>query len=228
LNSLFERILRNSWLELAFRWILGATFIYSSYSKILAPAEFAKIIYGYDLLPAILINLITIIVPILELVIALALIQGIYPRSAATVVNALLSAFIILISINLIRGHAFNCGCFALQNAGSQVSSSATVMRDFIFLAPGRQVVCPAKWIGRRGKLILKLQKNIFYHLNLNNQGESKWRRMTIKNRPVPAAAVSVSSMSRPCLGSLTLKRAPSFWTWPAAAAPIASKPLSS
>jgi putative oxidoreductase len=140
LNSRLERILQNSWLELASRWILGATFIYSSYSKILAPAEFAKIIYGYDLFPAALINLIAIIVPILELVIALALILGIFPRSAAIVVNALLAAFIILISINLIRGHEFNCGCFALQNSGNQVSSSATILRDFIFLALGMQV----------------------------------------------------------------------------------------
>jgi len=134
------RILQNSWLELASRWILGATFIYSSYSKILAPAEFAKIIYGYDLFPAALINLIAIIVPILELVVALALILGVYPRSAALVVNVLLAAFIISISINLLRGHEFNCGCFAFQNSGNQVSSSATLLRDFIFLALGMQV----------------------------------------------------------------------------------------
>ena len=79
-------------MELAFRWILGVTFIYSSYSKILAPADFAKIIYGYGLFPASLINLIAIIVPYLELVIALALILGIYPRSAVIIVNTLLAA----------------------------------------------------------------------------------------------------------------------------------------
>jgi putative oxidoreductase len=154
LNSLLKRILQNSWLELAFRWILGATFVYSSYSKIFAPAEFAKIIYGYDLFPAALINLIAIIVPILELVIALALILGIYPRSAALVVNALLAAFIISISINLIRGHEFNCGCFAFQNSGNQVSSSTTLWRDFIFLALGMQVFLyrnSRRWCVRQG-----------------------------------------------------------------------------
>ena len=140
MNRLLKRIVQNSWVELAFRWILGATFIYSSYDKILSPADFAKIIYGYGLFPAPLINLIAIIVPYLQLVIAFALILGIYPRSAAIIVNALLAAFVILISINLIRGHEFNCGCFALQISGNQLSPSATILRDLIFLMLGMQI----------------------------------------------------------------------------------------
>jgi putative oxidoreductase len=140
LNSLLKRILQNGWLELASRWILGVTFIYASYGKILSPADFAKIIYGYGLFPATLINLIAIIVPFLQLVIAFALIMGIYPRSAALIVNVLLIAFVILISINLIRGHEFDCGCFALKNSGNQVSSLSTILRDIIFLALGLQV----------------------------------------------------------------------------------------
>ncbi|MBT8365243.1 MAG: DoxX family membrane protein [Deltaproteobacteria bacterium] len=135
-----ESILQNSWLELASRWILGLTFIYASYNKILFPADFAKIIYGYNLFPATLINLIAIILPFLELVVALALIFGIYPRSAVLIVNALLVAFIILLSINLIRGHEFNCGCFALQNSENNVSSQTTIIRDFVYLALGLQV----------------------------------------------------------------------------------------
>jgi hypothetical protein len=63
LSKQFVAGLRNSWVELAFRWILGLTFVYASYHKILVPADFAKIIYGYDLFPEILINLIAIVVP---------------------------------------------------------------------------------------------------------------------------------------------------------------------
>ena len=140
LNRLLKRILQNSWLEMTFRWILGVTFLYASYSKIISPADFAKIIYGYGLFPAALINLIAIIIPFLEIVIAVALMLGIYPRSAALIVNLLLISFVILISINLIRGHEFNCGCFALKNSGNQISSSSTILRDIIFLALGLQV----------------------------------------------------------------------------------------
>ncbi len=129
-----QSIFQNSWLELAARWILGLTFIYASYNKILFPADFAKIIYGYDLFPNVLINLIAIIIPSLELVAALALITGVYPRSAVSIVNALLVAFIILLAINLIRGHEFNCGCFAANNSGSSAVTEVTLIRDFIYL----------------------------------------------------------------------------------------------
>ena len=140
MNRYFNTIFQNSWVELASRWILGLTFIYASYGKILSPADFAKIIYGYDLFPAPLINLIAIILPFLQLVAGLALILGLYPRSAVAIINALLLAFIILLAINLIRGHEFNCGCFALKNSGNNVSSETTLVRDFIYLALGLQV----------------------------------------------------------------------------------------
>ena len=126
---------------MAARWILGLTFIYASYNKILFPADFAKIIYGYDLFPDALINLIAIILPFLELVAALALITGVYPRSAVLIVNVLLVAFIILLSINLIRGHEFDCGCFAIKNSGSTAATEVTLIRDFIYLALGIQVL---------------------------------------------------------------------------------------
>ena len=135
-----KRILQNSWLELISRWVLGWTFIYASYSKILSPADFAKIVYGYDLFPEALINLIAITVPFLELVVGLALIFGIYPRSAALIVNALLVAFIVILSINLIRGHEFNCGCFSLQDTDNAVSSQTTIFRDIVYLALGLQI----------------------------------------------------------------------------------------
>lgn len=134
--------MQNSWLELAGRWILGLTFIYASYHKILFPADFAKIIYGYDLFPNALINLIALILPFVELVAGLALISGVYPRSAALVVNALLAAFIILLSINLIRGHEFDCGCFAADNSGSTAATAFTLLRDFIYFALGWQIFC--------------------------------------------------------------------------------------
>ena len=79
LNKSIRTLFGNHWIELAVRWILGVIFVYASYNKILAPAAFAKIIYGYDLFPAVFINLIAIIVPFLELFAGLALIIGVYP-----------------------------------------------------------------------------------------------------------------------------------------------------
>jgi uncharacterized membrane protein YphA (DoxX/SURF4 family) len=135
-----KNILQNSWIELAARWILGLTFIYASYHKILAPADFAKIVYGYDLFPNGAINLIAIVLPFIELSAGLALILGLYPRSAALIINGMLVAFIIVLTINLIRGHEFNCGCFSVKEAGAFSSAESTLVRDIIYLILGLQI----------------------------------------------------------------------------------------
>ena len=137
MNNSFANILDNSWVELAARWLLGATFIYASYSKILVPAVFAKIIYGYDLFPAALINLFAITLPFVELMAGLALIIGLYPRSAAVIINAMLLAFIVSLSINIIRGHEFDCGCFAIGADSQSNFSGPLLIRDFVYLALG-------------------------------------------------------------------------------------------
>jgi uncharacterized membrane protein YphA (DoxX/SURF4 family) len=141
LNNLKQAIVNNSWIELAARWILGFTFIYASFHKILSPQDFAKIVYGYDLFPHVLINLIAIIIPFLELVAGLALIIGLYPRSAAIIINILLLAFVAALTINLIRGHEFDCGCFPTGQSESTSSSEVTLVRDIIYFFLGIQVI---------------------------------------------------------------------------------------
>ena len=140
MNRQLKSVFDNSWIELVARWILGVTFIYASYHKILAPAEFAEIVYGYDLFPGVSINLIAIILPFVELFSGVALILGIYPRSAALIVNGMLLAFFVALSINLIRGHEFDCGCFSLYASGDSVSSSQVLVRDIVCLVLGLQV----------------------------------------------------------------------------------------
>ncbi len=103
---------RLAWIELLARWVVGLLFIMASLHKILQPADFAQIVYSYQLFPAFSINLIAIFLPFVELVAGLALVFGIYPRAAAAIVNALLASFMLIIAFNLMRGHEFDCGCF--------------------------------------------------------------------------------------------------------------------
>jgi len=137
LTNSAKRLLRNPWLELAARVMLGATFIYASYHKIIAPAEFAKLIYGYDLFPPETINLIAIIVPFVELITGIALIIGFYPQSAALILNAMLVFFILIISINRIRGHEFDCGCFSMQTDRLDDSPGYMLGRNLLLLTMG-------------------------------------------------------------------------------------------
>ena len=139
----------NVWFDLVLRWLLGCLFVYASFHKIMDPAGFAKIIYGYDLFPAASINLIAIVLPYIELTAGLALILGIYPRAAAVILSGLLVAFILAISINAIRGHEFDCGCFSSGEAALWQSTPTWLLtRNGILLLfgwaimtfPGRRI----------------------------------------------------------------------------------------
>jgi len=98
---------------------------------------FAKMVYGYSLFPDVLINLIAIYLPFVELITGLSLILGIYPRSAALIINGLLLAFILILTINIVRGYEFDCGCFSSAKSGSP---KMMVVRDVIYLIMGIQV----------------------------------------------------------------------------------------
>jgi len=137
LKNKLTLVLENVWLELAVRWFIGGLFVFASYHKILDPAHFAKIIYGYYLFPDVSINLMAIVLPYVELFTGMALILGIYPRSAALIINLMLLGFIIAIGINLIRGHQFDCGCFSFDEQGYGSSAGGLLLRDILYFVLG-------------------------------------------------------------------------------------------
>ena len=59
------------------------------------------------------------------------LVLGIFSRAAAFTLSSLLVVFIIAISINLIRGVDFNCGCFVTV-AGKKSDPVGLLIRDFL------------------------------------------------------------------------------------------------
>ena len=105
-------VILNNWVQLAFRLILGSTFIVASLDKIIHPKLFAEAIYSYQLLPVFLVNLAAAVMAMLELIIGITLIIGFLTRSSSFILSGLLLVFIIAISINLIRGLEISCGCF--------------------------------------------------------------------------------------------------------------------
>ena len=149
LNHNLKILFYSTWIELFIRWLIGITFIYASYHKIVAPAHFAKIIYGYYLFPECIINLTAIILPYLELSSGIALILGIYPRSALLILEVLLFVFMVALFINLIRGYNFNCGCFSFGERGYGYSVLGLFVRDVIYFILGLQSLffnSPRKW----------------------------------------------------------------------------------
>lgn len=132
--------MQNSWVELFLRWFTGGVFIYASLHKIAHPDIFAKIVYGYDLFPHFLINLIAIIVPYVEFITGLFMVLGIYPRSASLIINSMLAMFIVIIAINLLRGHEFDCGCFSADQQELHSPSLKLLIRDVFYLMGGLYV----------------------------------------------------------------------------------------
>jgi len=124
-------------IQIVLRLVLGSVFVYASVDKILNPAAFAKILYGYSLFPLFSINFIAIFFPFIELVSGVSLIFGIYSKSALVIINSLILFFIIIISFNFLRGHEFNCGCFALGDPSHVSSAGQLLIRNFILLIVG-------------------------------------------------------------------------------------------
>lgn len=122
-------------MELAARWILGATFVFASFHKIMDPVGFAEAVYSYGLFPAYSVNLIAIVLPFLELFSGFALILGAYHRAALIAVSGMLILFIAALAINLVRGQAFDCGCFSFNSENSLTNARVLLIRDILLFA---------------------------------------------------------------------------------------------
>jgi len=114
------------------RWILGVIFIYASYDKILHPITFADIVYNYQLLPDVLINITAIVLPWLELVIGCCLIAGLWMPGTVSWSSILLVSYTGALTFNLWRGLDINCGCFSTTQ-GSSIGVES-VLWDVAFL----------------------------------------------------------------------------------------------
>ena len=113
--------LTHPWLTVRTQIALGLFFVVAALPKIADPPSFAHMIYNYRILPGPLVNLSALVLPWAELLMGLALVCGIWRRSAALLVGALLVVFIVAISVNLLRGNAIDCGCFDVADAGKSV-----------------------------------------------------------------------------------------------------------
>ena len=126
---------QRSVIALLCRVILGVILVYASIDKIVHPAEFAKSIGNYNVLPFGLENLLGIILPVLELLVGSCLILGIMLDGSAIITAGMMTVFIIALSQAMIRGIDINCGCFkvTVENGGHQIGIRR-IIEDFLFL----------------------------------------------------------------------------------------------
>jgi putative oxidoreductase len=97
---------------LAFRFALGFLFLSASVPKLLAPAEFARAVRNYRLLPSRLNQPVATWLPRIELALAVALLLGVAAGITGAVAAATLIVFAVAVAVNLARGRRIDCGCF--------------------------------------------------------------------------------------------------------------------
>lgn len=128
------------WGDPALRLFLGGLFVYASIHKLRDPVGFARIVYGYKILPNSLVNLFAIVLPGVELVAGAFLLAGFLVRGAALAVSASLALFMCAIGFNLARGLEFDCGCFSLSKS-THGAALDLLLRDIALLAIGLKVL---------------------------------------------------------------------------------------
>lgn len=147
LNKL-NKFIHSKYILLVCRLILGSVFIYAASGKIMHPHAMAKILYNYKLLPDLFIYPLALFLPWIELMAGSFLIWGIFKRGSATILTLMLAIFIVAISINLIRGLNFDCGCFSTLSGSGSHDPYLLLLRDILLIFPGIIILTEKK----RGK----------------------------------------------------------------------------
>lgn len=126
--------------SIAGRLLLAVTFIWACIHKIAHPYDFALQVATYQILPLGLINLQAIVLPWLEMTVALGLVAGLWTRPAALVTCGMNIMFIVAIALALSADLHLQCGCFASSQAGEEMNASL-IARDLGLLIVGAFLV---------------------------------------------------------------------------------------
>jgi hypothetical protein len=93
------------------RYALAVIFGHSGAVKMVDLDDFRLAVRNYDLVPDRLLGAFVVGLPLAELACAALLIAGILTGPAAALLVVMLAVFVFAISVSLLRGRTFSCGC---------------------------------------------------------------------------------------------------------------------
>lgn len=111
------------WVATAARLLVGGVFVVAGLLKLPDPAAAVRAVRAYRLLPEALVSPVAFGLPVVEIAVGLALILGVFVRTAAIVSAVLLVVFISGVGSAWARGLQIDCGCFG---NGGQVAAGQT------------------------------------------------------------------------------------------------------
>ena len=135
------------WVSTGARLVLAGILGYAGAIKAVDPQTMVQAVQAYQLFPPAIGELIGLVLPFLEIGLALLLLIGLATRFAAAVTAVLMLAFIAGVSSAWARGLSIDCGCFG---GGGEIDPGETryleeILRDVGFLAlAGWLVIFPA------------------------------------------------------------------------------------
>src|SRR4051794_2176450 len=124
------------WMVTGARLLLGGVFVVAGVLKVPDPAAAVRAVRAYQLLPESLVGPAAFGLPVLEIAIGLALLLGVFVRTAAIASAVLLLVFIGAVGSAWARGLQIDCGCFGNggQVAAGQTAYPLEIVRDAALL----------------------------------------------------------------------------------------------
>jgi uncharacterized membrane protein YphA (DoxX/SURF4 family) len=111
------------WLATGARLVLGGVFVVAGALKIPDPAAAVRAVRAYRLLPEPLVAPVAFGLPVIEIAVGLALLLGVFVRTAAIAAAVLLVVFLVAVGSAWARGLQIDCGCFG---TGGEVAAGKT------------------------------------------------------------------------------------------------------
>ena len=124
------------WLATAARLLLGGVFVVAGILKVPDPAAAVRAVRAYRLLPEELVAPVAFGLPVVEIAVGLALLAGVFVRTAAVASAVLLVVFLAAVASDWARGLQIDCGCFGDggEVGAGETAYPAEVLRDTALL----------------------------------------------------------------------------------------------
>jgi len=100
------------WLALAARLVIGGVWVYAGAAKLPDPAQSVEAVRAYQLLPGDTASTVGQLLPVVEVVVGICLVLGLFTRAFAVLSALLFVIFIAGVASVWIRDIDIDCGCF--------------------------------------------------------------------------------------------------------------------
>lgn len=149
----------SEWVSLVARLVLAAVWIVASVLKLPNLNQSVLAVRGYQLLPYDLAVVVGYLLPVVELLVGLLLLIGLFVRPAAIVSGLIMVTFVIGISQAWARGLAIDCGCFG---GGGQLALEEAQAKYPWDLARDAGLLLLSVWLAVRPRSPFSVDRRLF------------------------------------------------------------------